>query len=137
MTRPLFLGHRGTRVYAPENTFAAFDLFLEHGCDGLECDVRRTKDGVAVINHDAHFYKLKVDEHTFAQLKVANALPMMEETVRAYGSRGYINIELKEPGLELETLRVLQVAPPQKGVMVSSFLPEVIEEMAKLRGEAD
>ncbi len=137
MTRPLFLGHRGTRIYAPENTFDAFNLCLEHGCDGFEFDVRRTKDGVAVVNHDAHFYKLKVDECTFAQLKVAHEIPTLEETVREYGARCYINIELKETGLEQETLRVVRAAPPQHGVMVSSFLPEVIEELAKLRGETD
>jgi glycerophosphoryl diester phosphodiesterase len=134
MTRPLFLGHRGTRIYAPENTFDAFNLCLEHGCDGFEFDVRRTKDGVAVINHDAHFYKLKVDECNLAQLKVAHSLPTLEETVRAFGGRCYLNIELKEPGLERETLRLLQAAPPEHGVMVSSFVPEVIETLAQVRG---
>jgi glycerophosphoryl diester phosphodiesterase len=135
MTRPLFLGHRGTRIYAPENTFAAFDLCLEHGCDGFEFDVRHTRDGIAAVNHDAHFHKLKMDEHTFAQLKAVDPLPTLEETVRRYGARCYINIELKEPGLEQETLRVLQSAPPQRGVMVSSFVPGVIEELAALRGD--
>ncbi len=134
MTRPLFLGHRGTRIYAPENTFAAFDLAIEHGCDGFEFDVRRTKDGVAAVNHDAHFHKLKIDENTFAKLKAKSPLPTLEETVRAYGQRCYINIELKEPGLEQETLRVLGLSPPQRGVMVSSFLPEVIETLAQMRG---
>jgi glycerophosphoryl diester phosphodiesterase len=133
MTRPLFLGHRGTRIYAPENTFAAFDLCLEHGCDGFEFDVRRTKDGVAAVNHDAHFHKLKMDESTFAKLKALAPLPTLEETVRVYGQRCYINIELKETGLEQETLRVLELAPPQRGVMVSSFVPEVIEALAQMR----
>lgn len=134
MSRPLFLGHRGTRIYAPENTFAAFDAAIEHGCDGFEFDVRITKDGVAAVNHDAHFHKLKVDEHTFAQLKAAHPLPTLEETVRAYGKRCYLNIELKEAGLEKETLRILQVAPPVHGVMVSSFVPEVIETLGRMRG---
>jgi glycerophosphoryl diester phosphodiesterase len=137
MTRPLFIGHRGTRIYAPENTFAAFDACLEHGCDGFEFDVRITKDRMAAVNHDAHFHKKKVDEHTFAQLKTVAPLPTMEEVVRAYGARCYINIELKEPGLEVETVRVLREAPPQKGVMVSSFVPEVIEELARQRGTTD
>jgi hypothetical protein len=42
---PLLLGHRGARRAAPENTLAAFDLALQHGCDGFEFDVRRTLDG--------------------------------------------------------------------------------------------
>jgi glycerophosphoryl diester phosphodiesterase len=134
MNRPLFLGHRGTRVYAPENTFAAFDTAIEHGCDGFEFDVRRTKDGVAVVCHDAHFYKQKIDEHTFHHLKALHTLPSLEEIIREYGQRCYINIELKDPGLEIETLRLLQLAPPKQGVMVSSFLPEVIEALALARG---
>ena len=137
MNRPLFLGHRGTRIYAPENTFAAFDACIEHGCDGFEFDVRITKDGVGAVNHDAHFHKKKVDEHTLAQLKALAPLPTMEEVVRAYGSRCYMNIELKEAGLEADTVRVLRETPPQKGVMVSSFVPEVITELGKQRGTAD
>ena len=134
MTRPLFLGHRGTRIYAPENTFAAFNAAIEHGCDGFEFDVRRTKDGVAAVNHDAHFHKLKMNETSFAKLKATHPLPTLEETTREYGARCYLNIELKETGLELETLRVLELDPPQRGVMVSSFLPEVIETLAQIRG---
>src|SRR5438105_10233518 len=75
-----------------------------------------------------------MDEHTFAQLTAVHPLPTMEETVREYVERCYINIELKDPGLEKETLRVLQAVPPQRGVMVSSFVPEVIEALALLRG---
>jgi glycerophosphoryl diester phosphodiesterase len=137
MNRPLFLGHRGTRVYAPENTFAAFDAAIEHGCDGFEFDVRRTKDGVAAVCHDAHFHKLKIDEHSFARLHALHPLPKLEDTIREYGDRCYINIELKDPGLEKETLRLLQLAPPRRGVMVSSFVPEVIEALALLRAEAN
>ena len=36
----------------PENTFASFDLALEHGCDGFEFDVRLTGCGRAVVCHD-------------------------------------------------------------------------------------
>lgn len=134
MNRPLFLGHRGTRIYAPENTFAAFDAAIEHGCDGFEFDVRRTKDGVAAICHDAHFHKQKIDEHTFQQLKALHPLSTLEDIIREYGKRCYLNVELKDPGLETETLRLLKAAPPQYGVMVSSFLPEVIEALALARG---
>ena len=41
---PLLLGHRGAvcSLGVPENTFASFDLALEHGCGGFEFDVRLT-----------------------------------------------------------------------------------------------
>jgi glycerophosphoryl diester phosphodiesterase len=50
---PLIIGHRGASARAPENTLAAFDLAFEEGADGLEFDVRRARDGVPVVIHDA------------------------------------------------------------------------------------
>jgi glycerophosphoryl diester phosphodiesterase len=47
------LAHRGASAYAPENTFAAFDLALEMGAAWVETDVRLTRDGVPVLIHDA------------------------------------------------------------------------------------
>lgn len=46
------LAHRGASGYAPENTFAAFDLAGRMRADGIETDVRATRDGVLVLLHD-------------------------------------------------------------------------------------
>ncbi len=51
--RPLVFGHRGGARLAPENTIAAFDRAVAEGVDGLELDVRLTRDGEAVVCHDA------------------------------------------------------------------------------------
>lgn len=45
--------HRGGAALAPENTLAAFDQALALGADGLELDVRLSRDGVVVVHHDA------------------------------------------------------------------------------------
>jgi glycerophosphoryl diester phosphodiesterase len=50
--RPLVYGHRGCAL-APENTLAAFDRAIEGGADGLELDVRLSRDGVLMVHHDA------------------------------------------------------------------------------------
>ncbi len=50
--QPLVFGHRGARGLAPENTLAAFDRGVAEGVDGLELDVRLSKDGVPVVIHD-------------------------------------------------------------------------------------
>lgn len=52
-TRPLILGHRGASALAPENTLAAFSRAISDGADGIEFDVRLSRDGVAVVIHDA------------------------------------------------------------------------------------
>jgi glycerophosphoryl diester phosphodiesterase len=50
--RPLIYAHRGGAALRPENTIEAFDNGLALGADGLEFDVRLTRDGVVVVHHD-------------------------------------------------------------------------------------
>lgn len=52
MNRPLIIGHRGASAVAPENTMAAFREAIAVGADGVEFDVRLTRDGVPVVIHD-------------------------------------------------------------------------------------
>lgn len=50
--RPVVFAHRGGAGLAPENTLVAFDAGLATGADGIELDVRLSRDGVAVVMHD-------------------------------------------------------------------------------------
>lgn len=50
--RPLVYAHRGGAALRPENTIASFDHGLSLGADGLELDVRLSRDGVVVVHHD-------------------------------------------------------------------------------------
>jgi glycerophosphoryl diester phosphodiesterase len=52
VSRPRVLGHRGARRAAPENTIAAFAAARTQGADGVELDVRRTRDGALVVHHN-------------------------------------------------------------------------------------
>ncbi|XP_077980201.1 glycerophosphodiester phosphodiesterase 1-like [Glandiceps talaboti] len=49
----LVVGHRGGRFNAPENSIAAIREAKTNGADGVEIDIRLTKDGVPVIFHDS------------------------------------------------------------------------------------
>ena len=49
---PLVFAHRGGAALGPENTFAAFDRAVALGVDGLELDVRLSRDGEVVVHHD-------------------------------------------------------------------------------------
>lgn len=53
-TAPIrIVAHRGGAALAPENTLAAFHSIAERWPDAvIECDVRRTSDGVPVLLHD-------------------------------------------------------------------------------------
>lgn len=52
LSRPLVFAHRGGAALRPENTMAAFDHGLSLGADGVELDVRLSRDGVVVVHHD-------------------------------------------------------------------------------------
>ena len=51
-SRPLIFAHRGGAGLAPENTIEAFDRGLALGADGIELDVRLSRDGIVVVHHD-------------------------------------------------------------------------------------
>ena len=129
---PLLLGHRGTRVLrsSPENTFAAFETALARGCDGFEFDVRRTADGEAVVVHDAKHRGVTVAKAAGKQLK---SLPHLRAVLEKYGSRCFLDIELKVKDLDSEVLAALRERPPIRGYVVSSFLPEVLLELRMRR----
>lgn len=132
-SRPFLLGHRGARAYGhvPENSFSSFDLALEHGCDGFEFDVRLTSCGRVLICHDARVQSITVADAIAGQLA---DLPLLKDVMQRYSGQAFLDIELKVPGLESKVLEALREFPPQKGYVVSSFLPEVLTEM-RVRSE--
>jgi glycerophosphoryl diester phosphodiesterase len=124
MIRPLLLGHRGARAFRqiPENTLASFERCLQHGCDGFEFDVRLSSDGQAVICHDATTGGMRIE----TSLAKSLVLPMLEDVLQQFAPRAFLDIELKVAGLESQALAELRKHPPQKGYVVSSFLPAVL-----------
>jgi glycerophosphoryl diester phosphodiesterase len=50
--RPLAVAHRGDSTACPENTPSAFAAALAAGVDGIELDVRLSRDGVPLVCHD-------------------------------------------------------------------------------------
>jgi len=131
MSFPLLLGHRGARATRsiPENTLASFDLALAHGCDGFEFDVRQTGEGRCVICHDPEIEGVEITRAGAGEL--AN-LPVLEEVLDRYRGRAFLDIEIKVPGIENAIVESLRTHPPQRGYVVSSFLPDVLLELRRL-----
>jgi len=132
--RPLLLGHRGARASASvaENTVASFDLALQHGCDGFEFDVRSTGSGRALICHDPEIQGVTVAQAQSHQLR---ELPVLQDILARYSKRAFLDIELKVPGLDSQLLLALREHPPERGYVVSSFLPEVLTDLRLRSGE--
>ena len=73
MTNPCFIAHRGFSGKYLQNTEEAFLKAVEHGSGGIETDVRITRDGVLVVNHDdtvkyADGTELAVSDYTYEEL---------------------------------------------------------------------
>src|ERR1700738_1493298 len=71
---PFVVAHRGASGALPEHTLAAYDLALKEGADGVECDVRLTRDGHLVCVHDRRLDRTStgaglVSTMTLAQLR--------------------------------------------------------------------
>ncbi|MGO9275053.1 MAG: glycerophosphodiester phosphodiesterase [Terriglobia bacterium] len=74
----MIIGHRGASGEAPENTIAAFDLAIKQHADGIEFDVRLSKDGVPVVVHDPTLWRTtsargRVRGRTLSELKQLDA----------------------------------------------------------------
>jgi glycerophosphoryl diester phosphodiesterase len=70
---PLVFAHRGSSAALPEHTLAAYLRALAEGADGLECDVRLTRDGHLVCVHDSRLERTSngrgpVSARTLAEL---------------------------------------------------------------------
>ena len=120
-SRPLLLGHRGAKAYAPENSVAAFELCLAHGCDGFEFDVHLAHDG-AVCCHDADWNGRAVREHTRDALQLAG----LADALR-FADRAFLDIELKECGIVSAEAQVLAALDPARTI-ITSFNPDALQE---------
>lgn len=92
---PEVVAHRGASTRRPEHTLAAYELALRQGADGLECDVRLTRDGHLVCVHD------RTIDRTSGGSGVVSAMTLEELRRHDFGSwHGGVPAEL----LTLETL---------------------------------
>jgi glycerophosphoryl diester phosphodiesterase len=129
MPRPLLLGHRGARAVASmaENTFPSFDRALQDGCDGFEFDVRLSGDSRSLVCHDPRYKGVEI---AHGRGECLQDLPILEDVLGRYQHQAFLDIELKVAGLEGSTLAALRQHWPERGFVVSSFLPEVVHEVA-------
>ena len=71
IVKPLIIAHRGASALAPENTLAAFQRATADGADGIEFDVRMTKDAIPVVFHDSNLKRIAGQEFNVSNLTLA------------------------------------------------------------------
>jgi glycerophosphoryl diester phosphodiesterase len=71
ISRPRVVAHRGASADEAEHTLAAYRRALDEGADGLECDVRLTRDGVLVCVHDRRVDRTSTGRGVVSTLELA------------------------------------------------------------------
>jgi glycerophosphoryl diester phosphodiesterase len=146
------VAHRGWSGRAPENTMAAFQLAMsEPAVNWIELDVQLSKDGIPVVIHDFTLKRTtngngNVKDHTYEELSrldagawfdkkfAGEAIPSLEQVLRAVRGRCRLNIELKTarsmyPEIERRVVQLVRKYHMQHDVMVTSFDHEAVKRV--------
>lgn len=148
------IAHRGGRMWAPENTMAAFRKSLELGVDGIELDVQRCASGELVVIHDEDLERTTngvglVADINYDEIHRLSAglwfdsefrdekVPLLSEVFDLIGGKLTINVEIKNspvsyPGIEEELLELLSAYGHSDKIIISSFDHFVLERLKNL-----
>lgn len=132
--RPVIYGHRGARAHARENTVAAYALAIEHGADGVELDVRRSRDGAIIIHHEdrAEPGSPPFITQDLRTIRAATPwVPTLDEAWMAIGDEALLNIEIKNDideadfdqsrRIATDVVRWIESQEGTERILVSSF----------------
>ncbi len=125
--RALRLAHRGDWRAGPENSLQAMRAALaNHACDGLEFDIRGSREGMPIVLHDATLQRVqgrpeRPEALTIGEL-AASGIPTLAEVLEAAGPGPFLDIELKGERVPA-VIEVIEGArgPSMERTVVSSF----------------
>jgi glycerophosphoryl diester phosphodiesterase len=144
------VAHRGDSAHAPENTLEGLLQGAALGVDALEFDVRLTRDGHAVVIHDATVDRTTNGEGPVAGLTLEQVqnldagfrftpdggrsfpwrgrgvtIPALDNVLDAFPSMPII-VEIKASAASLETRRLLERHGATRRCVVGSFSDETV-----------
>jgi len=141
----LIYGHRGACVDVRPNTVEAYERAVSQGADGVELDVRRTRDDAIVIFHDD---RSAPDAAPFVEMDLNRIkattpwVPTLDEAWHALGPSTLLNIEIKniygqadyDPTQRVAAGVVRWIAERDTGdrVLVSSFNTQALNAVKTL-----
>jgi glycerophosphoryl diester phosphodiesterase len=135
---PLIVAHRGAWGRAPQNSLRALEDAIAAGCEMVELDVRRTRDGQLVAVHDRRVRGTQVRELDHAELQARLApgqAPRLAEMVELAAGRIALDVELKEHGYIEQVMGALAEIGPG-GFVVTSFLDAALSAVKQAAPEA-
>jgi glycerophosphoryl diester phosphodiesterase len=100
VAQALRLAHRGDWRVAPENSLAAIRAALAiANCDGLEVDVRGSREGIPILLHDETLDRVqgrpgRPEELSIDELAAAG-ITILADVLAIAGPRPFLDVELK------------------------------------------
>jgi len=134
----LNIGHRGAAGQVLENTMPSFHKALELGADGFELDVRQTADSRLVVVHGAVVNGHAVATSSFADIRKLSEgfeVPLLEEVLKTFGKRAYLDIEIKTPGFEQAAISLIEKYCDRDRTLISSFHAQTLVKARQLAPE--
>jgi glycerophosphoryl diester phosphodiesterase len=128
----LLIAHRGYHQAVPENTLAAFAAAVSIGGNGIETDVRLSRDGLPVLIHDRVTRAGKpVAELTRAEIEKISGheIPTLEEALERF-PRILWNIEIKVPAALPAVINAVKRYQAGHQILITSFHHELIPACA-------
>ncbi len=124
----LVIAHRGFHTAVPENTLAAFEAAVTLGANGIETDVRISRDGLPVLIHDRVIAsKQAVADLTHDEIEqaVGHKVPTLDEALERFPGILW-NIEIKTTQALPRVIGVLKKYQVGHRILVTSFRHDVV-----------
>ncbi len=136
-SKTLIFAHRGACNLAHENTMEAFKKAYELNVDGIELDLRKTKDNIIIVNHNPNVDELIISDNTYESLteytlKQNYIMPKFEDVVKEFGGKIFLDIEIKEPGFEKEVIEQMLKKTNIDMFMIRSFNKDIIIKVKEI-----
>ena len=142
--QPLLAAHRGGPSPGfPENCIETFENSLRLAPCMIECDVRKSRDGVLILMHDWDLERTTtgegpVDSMTFEQLSQFNLydadqtlteykIPTLSEALRWAKGRAILELDIKNPVTPEEVVRAIEAESAESHTVVIAYNLETAE----------
>ena len=154
---PIIIGHRGSPHLITENTIPSFQKAIDQGVEGLEFDIRLSKDKQIVVFHDATLEHLSNRKEAISNLSLSELqavelhkqegqteegyIPSLKDIAHLLHEVKVVNIEIKSEGLfqghEIlkPLIKFLNKYLIDNKCIVSSFNPLILMKLRLQRPE--
>jgi len=150
MKNTIVVAHRGFSSEFPENTILSFQKAIEVKADGIELDLRETKDGEIIVMHDEKLDRTTdgtgfVELFTYEEIRKLDAgkwkgnfknvkVPSLKEVFEKIGNKITYFIEIKKAKVS-EVIKIINDYKMKENVIICSFHIDYLLETKKLSPE--